>query len=156
MDSIKELVTSYWLLSALAAWVTSQITKIIVGVYKTEKTSFLGIVFGNGGMPSTHTAAVVGYTTACAVTEGLGSPLFGLCAILCMIVMNDAVGVRRETAKQSVFLNWIRKNRLSDAENVPDDKLKELIGHTPAQVFVGAAIGVTAALLLSLIPGLAV
>ncbi|MBQ1229773.1 MAG: divergent PAP2 family protein [Clostridia bacterium] len=153
MYTFKALFTNYWLLSAMSGWLLAQLLKIFTGFFKLQSFSIRALLFGTGGMPSSHTAAVTGLCTACAVTHGFGSPLFAITALFCIVIMIDATGVRRETGMQSRALNQIIEELFSNNGNF-DRQFKELIGHTPLQVFFGAVTGVGAALLLSLIPGL--
>ena len=154
MYSLKALFTNYWLLSAMSGWILAQIIKVFTGVFKLQSFSVRALLFGTGGMPSSHSAAVMGLCTACAVTEGFASPLFAVTVLLAIVVMIDATGVRQETGKQSRALNQILEELFSDTPDKIEMHLKELIGHTPLQVFFGALTGVGTALLLSLIPGL--
>lgn len=154
MYSLKALFTNYWLLSAMSGWILAQIIKVFTGVFKLQSFSVRALLFGTGGMPSSHSAAVMGLCTACAVTEGFASPLFAVTVLLAIVVMIDATGVRQETGKQSRALNQILEELFSDTPDRIEMHFKELIGHTPLQVFFGALTGVGTALLLSLIPGL--
>lgn len=154
MYSLKALFTNYWLLSAMSGWILAQIIKVFTGVFKLQSFSVRALLFGTGGMPSSHSAAVMGLCTACAVTEGFASPLFAVTVLLAIVVMIDATGVRQETGKQSRALNQIIEELFSDTPDKIEMHFKELIGHTPLQVFFGALTGLCTALLLSLIPGL--
>lgn len=154
MYSLKALFTNYWLLSAMSGWILAQIIKVFTGVFKLQSFSVRALLFGTGGMPSSHSAAVMGLCTACAVTEGFASPIFAVTVLLAIVVMIDATGVRQETGKQSRALNQILEELFSDTPDRIEMHFKELIGHTPLQVFFGALTGVGTALLLSLIPGL--
>lgn len=154
MYTFKALFTNYWLLSAICAWILAQTIKIFTGVFKLQSFSLRAFIFGTGGMPSSHSATVMGLCTAIAVTEGFASPLFAMAFLLAIVVMIDAIGVRQETGKQSRALNQILEELFSDTPDKIEMHFKELIGHTPLQVFFGALTGVGTALLLSLIPGI--
>lgn len=152
-QSIRDLFGNYWIVSAIGAWFTAQIVKIFTGVFRQREFSIRAMLFGTGGMPSSHTAAVCALCMAFALKGGLGSSGFAISALLCVVVITDAVGVRRETGKQSQALNFL----LGRSENEKDgsavsDRFRELIGHTPLQVACGAVLGVAVALLLHLIP----
>lgn len=138
----------------MSGWILAQIIKVFTGVFKLQSFSVRALLFGTGGMPSSHSAAVMGLCTACAVTEGFASPIFAVTVLLAIVVMIDATGVRQETGKQSRALNQILEELFSDTPDRIEMHFKELIGHTPLQVFFGALTGVGTALLLSLIPGL--
>lgn len=155
MYSLKTLFTNYWLVSAVLGWLLAQLLKIVTGIFRIRAFSIRAMLFGTGGMPSSHVAAVVALCTAVAVTEGFGSPLFALSGLLCIIVMIDATGVRRETGKQSKALNLILRDLFTNPPEQLSDNFRELIGHTPLQVLCGAATGVAVALLLRLLPAFA-
>ncbi|MEG1662177.1 MAG: divergent PAP2 family protein, partial [Clostridiales bacterium] len=106
-------------------------------------------LFGAGGMPSSHAAAVCALLTAIIYEYGTGSVAFAITAVLTVIVLHDARGVRLETGKQAQVLNTII-NSLHDLDfrALQEIKLKELVGHTPSQVAIGAIIGVGIALIL--------
>lgn len=151
---MKALFTNYWLMSAVFGWLVAQILKIFTGIFRLREFSIRSMFFGTGGMPSSHTASVTGLCTAVAITEGFGSLAFAITGLLCIIVMNDATGVRRETGKQSKALNLLIRNLLMDSHGKEklDENFRELIGHTPLQVACGAVTGIVVALITSLIP----
>jgi acid phosphatase family membrane protein YuiD len=98
-------------------------------------------------MPSSHSATVLGLTTAAALKDGFGSTTFAISAILSIIVIIDACGVRYETGKQSKMLNKIVQEMFTDTENA-ETHFKEFIGHTPLQVFVGAVLGIIVGIIM--------
>ena len=151
MQYVKEFFGNYVLISAVLGWAIAQFLKIFSMLISTKKFH-LKYMFINGGMPSSHSASVVGLATSIALKYGFASPVFAVAALLCIIVMNDAVGVRRETGKQSKALNLILKDLFSDSPEVVDENFRELIGHTPLQVVCGAITGFAVAMLMSLIP----
>ena len=111
------------------------------------------LLFGTGGMPSSHTAAVTALTAACAISEGFGSTAFAVSSLLMLIVMRDATGIRREAGEQAKVLNRIVSDLFKSTDH--DDinrNLKELVGHTPLQVFVGFVLGFIVPFLMGLIP----
>lgn len=152
-QAIKDFFTNYWVVSAIAAWLLAQIIKIFTGVFRQREFSIHAMLFGTGGMPSSHTASVCALCTSFAVSDGFASKAFAITALLCIVVITDAVGVRRETGKQSQALNTLlgRVFTEKDKKQLPDH-FRELIGHTPLQVVCGAILGVAVALLLHLIP----
>lgn len=100
----------------------------------------------SGGMPSAHSATVCALATAVALIQGLDSVAFGITAILAIVVMYDAAGVRRAVSRQSVILNRIvREIRLRRPRDEVEHDLRELIGHTPFQVIAGGILGVALA-----------
>lgn len=152
MYNLKALFTNYWLMSTVFGWLVAQILKVFTGVFRDRDFSVRALVFGTGGMPSSHTASVTALCTAIVVTHGFASPLFAMSALLCIIVMNDATGVRRETGEQSKALNIILEKLFTDPPENLNENYRELIGHTPLQVFFGALTGILVALLTSLLP----
>lgn len=128
------------LLIAVVAWAVAQVLKLLisVAVYHTLDITYL---FTGGGMPSSHSALVCACAVSTAFEAGLNSPVFAVSAVLAFIVMYDAAHVRLETGKQARVLNLlIRSLGVSKPEEFEED-LKELIGHTPLQVAVGAVLG---------------
>ena len=136
------------LLTAFAAWLMSQTAKVII--YRIINKKFSKERFlGDGGMPSSHSAIVTSVATAAGLQCGWDSPLFAIAAVLAVIVMHDAMGVRHETGKQAKVINNMLK--LGRGELTPEETLKEFVGHTSRQVIVGAAGGVLTAVLMNLI-----
>lgn len=133
------------LLSALS-WAVAQVLKVLIMlVWKGELN--IQRILSSGGMPSSHSATVCACAASTGMTCGFSSAPFGIAAILAFIVMYDAANVRRETGEQSKVLNYIMEN-WSESERKPEffgRELKELIGHTPLQIFVGALLGVAIA-----------
>ena len=149
---MQDLITNYYLISAMAAWLLAQVLKIFTGFFKEQKFSLKTMLFGTGGMPSSHTATVAALSTACAISEGFDSAIFAISVVLAIIVMIDAIGVRRETGKQSRALNIIVEEIFKSNGKTFDTHFKELIGHTPLQVVCGFVTGMVAALALSFVP----
>ena len=153
MNFWESLIHNFPLICAASGWLIAQILKVFTGIFKLRKFSLTGLLFGTGGMPSSHSAAVCALATACGMYEGWNSAPFAIAVLFAIIVMVDATGVRRETGEQSKVLNRIMKDLMqsSDYDDI-DRNFKELIGHTPLQVAVGAVSGVAIALLMSFIP----
>jgi acid phosphatase family membrane protein YuiD len=149
---IQDLITNYYLISAVSGWFIAQILKIFTGFFKEQKFSIKAMLFGTGGMPSSHTATVASLCTACAIGEGFNSSAFAIAVVLAIIVMIDATGVRRETGKQSRALNIIVEELFKSDQATFDMRFKELIGHTPLQVVFGFITGLLTAVALSFIP----
>ncbi len=149
---MKSLLTNRLLWIPLATWLLVQIFKMIVEIFtakaENRKINFRRII-GAGGMPSSHTACITSLATSIGVAEGFGSHLFALASVFCFIVMYDAAGVRRASGKQAAVLNKIIE---TDGEKINvSEKLVELIGHSPFEVFVGALVGILIGLLFSAI-----
>ena len=147
-----DFITNYYLISAIVGWLAAQIIKIFTGFFKLQEFTLKNMIFGTGGMPSSHTASACALCVACVLKDGLGSVTVAISGVLAMIVMIDAAGVRQETGKQAKAINLIVAEMFSeDAENA-NIHFKELVGHSPLQVFFGAVTGIVTACLLYLIP----
>ena len=127
-------------------WFGIQLFKLIYDLCTTKKFNFKRIM-GAGGMPSSHSAVVVGLATLIGKYEGVGSPIFALSFILAAVVMYDACGIRRAAGKQAVLLNKLIETPGLTGMQV-SEKLVEVLGHTPVEVFVGALIGLIAGLVV--------
>ncbi len=125
--------------AALLAWVVAQGAKTLLYWYKEGRLSLARFV-GAGGMPSSHSALVVALFTAVGLKEGWDNPLTGITLVFALIVMYDAAGVRRAAGKQARVLNKI-VNELAANKPLREERLKELLGHTPFEVIVGAILG---------------
>ncbi len=132
---------------ALVAWFLAQVIKVILDLILTRKFDWHRFV-SSGGMPSSHSAFVMACTTAVARTEGLGSPLFGVCVVMAAVVMYDACNVRRSAGDTAKLVNQLLRHvEKLTAEDFADD-LKIIMGHTPLQVLIGALLGVAVGMLL--------
>ena len=130
------------LICAAAAWLAAQLIKSIICLVMNHSMP-LNVVFGSGGMPSSHSATVCSLSAAVAFDCGLTSPIFGVSCILAFIVMYDAMGVRRETGDQGKVINDILRIFEDMGKPIsPEKKFKELVGHTPLQVVCGAVLGI--------------
>ena len=129
------------LLIAVAAWAIAQVLKLLISIAIYRKFDINYLVTG-GGMPSSHSALVCATAVSTAMCSGFDSPVFAVASVLAFIVMYDASHVRRETGRQSKVLNYIMRNWEELRPEEFEAELKELIGHTPLQVAVGACLGV--------------
>lgn len=130
------------------SWVVAQALKTAIDCALNKSFNAERLV-GSGGMPSSHSATVCALTTAAILKYGTGSFEFAVCFVMSMIVMYDAIGVRRETGKQAKLLNSIlSENPLKLSAEVLQERLKEYVGHTPLQVFAGAILGIGLALMM--------
>ena len=147
------LLHNFPLVCAGTGWIVAQIIKVFTGVFKLRKFSITGLLFGNGGMPSSHSASVTALAIASGLCHGFDSGFFAIAVMFAIIVMGDAAGVRRETGEQAKILNLITKDlfKHSTPEEI-NQNLKELVGHTPLQVIVGSALGFVIPFLMGLIP----
>ena len=143
MDFLKIFTNPVLLIPALS-WLIAQVLKTVINAIMSKKLSLSRLV-GDGGMPSGHSATVTALATMCGLTEGFNSVSFGIAMILAIIVMHDALGVRRETGKQAASIISIAEvinDYFSEHDaNIKTDKLKVLVGHTPLQVLFGALLG---------------
>ena len=127
---------------SILAWAVAQVLKLLV-VLITERRWDWEHILSSGGMPSSHSATVCACASSIAYLYGFDSTYFALAAVLAVVVMYDAFNVRRETGKQARVLNYIMKNwPQMRPEEIFDKALKELVGHTPLQVLMGALLGV--------------
>jgi len=138
-----EFLSESIIVTSVIAWFTAQLIKVIIVLIRDRKFDVERFV-GSGGMPSAHSAFVVSLSIAVGITEGFGSAVFAVSMVLALIVMYDATGIRRAAGEQAKLLNqivgkWGRKE-------FPDVELKELLGHTPVQVIMGALVGILVAL----------
>lgn len=129
------------LLISVAAWAAAQVMKLIVAAAVYHKFDITYLTTG-GGMPSSHSALVCACAASTAFVTGLDSPVFAVAAVMAFIVMYDAAHVRLETGKQAKVLNQLMRNLGESRPETFEEDLKELIGHTPFQVAVGAVLGV--------------
>lgn len=126
---------------SILAWALAQVLKLIVVLITERRWDWVHIL-SSGGMPSSHSATVCACAASIAYLYGWGSPYFALAAVLAVVVMYDAFNVRRETGKQARVLNYIMENwPQMKPEEIFDKALKELVGHTPLQVLMGALLG---------------
>lgn len=147
-----QILSNQILMSAVASWFIAQFIKMLLELLTTG-TIRVERLYGNGGMPSSHSATVCGLASSVAYCYGIGSFEFAISFIFAMVVMTDAMGVRRETGKQSRLLNMMMQEDFWNFDD-PDKlqmRLKELIGHTPMQVCCGAVLGILIAAAIQLI-----
>lgn len=126
---------------SLISWFLAQVLKVPVK-YLVEHEWSVKRIWGSGGMPSSHSALTVSLCLMTGFIEGFNSSLFALSFVLAAIVMYDATGVRRETGTQAKIINKILKQVIFDGQKITDKELKELVGHTPLEVFFGAVLAV--------------
>ncbi len=151
MQFINDLAANKIFLTAAIGWLVAQVLKTLIHAWFTKSFDAERLV-GSGGMPSSHSATVVSLATATYFEYSAVSFEFAVTAILAIIVMYDARGVRRETGIQAELLNDILKifEDMGRSEISAHDKLKEFVGHTPLQVMMGALLGFGIALFMYL------
>jgi len=126
--------------AAALGWFIAQLIKTLVSLGKERKLN-LGHLVASGGMPSSHSALVVGLATAIGRIDGLQSTAFALAAVYAGVVMYDAAGVRLAVSRQARIVNLMLDDFFHE-RGLREQRLRELIGHTPIQVFAGAVIGI--------------
>lgn len=135
---------------SVIAWAIAQIIKIVIALV-VEKKFRPDRIFGDGGMPSGHSATVISLAVLIGWTSGFNSASFALATIFAIIVMNDAVGVRQEAGKHAAMLKVIAEgfNAMfaEKDQQIRAEKIKLLVGHTPLQVLMGALLGFLVAVL---------
>ena len=140
MDSFAALISNTHLLVAVFSCASAQVLKVI-GEYVFTKKVDKSTLISTGGMPSSHSAFVVALAASIGSVEGLHTPIFAISCVFAMIVMHDAAGVRRAAGKQAQVINEM-VSRLKYIGINPDEKLKELLGHSPIEVVAGAIWGI--------------
>lgn len=139
MNYFNEFISNRMLWNAFFAWLIAQLIKILLHLIATGQFN-LQLIKESGGMPSSHSATVCAICVSIGRTQGFDSPLFALAAVLAMIVMYDATGVRRATGEQGkVLIKLIDMMKLHDQLQTT---LKEVLGHKPLEVLAGAVIGI--------------
>ena len=148
MDWLVDLIQNPFFIVPLLSWFSAQVLKVIINGIINKKLDWERL-FGDGGMPSGHSATVSSLWTMALLTYGTGSFEFAATGILAIIVCHDAMGVRLEAGKQAQVLNDIIETfNLFTEDMNPEVKLKEFVGHTPVQVAAGFSLGVINACLM--------
>jgi acid phosphatase family membrane protein YuiD len=144
---MKALFDNRILIAAIVAWLIAQFAKTIYELIRYRELRLNRLV-SSGGMPSSHSALVMGLATATGRVAGLQSAAFAISLVLAAIVMYDAAGVRRAVSVQARILNQMIDEAFQ-GKPFAEERLRELIGHTPTQVIVGAILGFVVALMLT-------
>ena len=145
MQWFLDLITNPFLLTSVSSWFIAQLLKVIINAIVHKRLIWERLV-GDGGMPSGHSATVSSLATFTALACGPHTVQFAIAAIFAIVVCHDAMGVRHETGKQAMLINEIIE--ILDSDDLPEIKLKELVGHTPLQVTAGILIGIANACLM--------
>lgn len=141
MQDFGDILHNQVLLVALVACLIAQTLKLVIEFGKHHKVNFRVLV-ETGGMPSAHSALVAALATGVGQTIGWASPEFAIAVIFAVIVMYDAAGVRQAAGKQARILNQIIDEFFEEDHQFNEDRLKELLGHTPVQVIAGSILGI--------------
>lgn len=141
MQEYGQILDNQVLWVSLLACLIAQSSKLIIELAKNGKVNIRALVT-TGGMPSAHSAFVTALATGVGQNAGWSSPVFALAAVFAIIVMYDAAGVRQAAGKQARILNTIIDELFQEHPKFNEDRLKELLGHTPFQVIVGSILGI--------------
>ena len=148
MDWFYELIDNPFLLTAFSSWFWAQIIKVILNFIINKKVS-IERLFGDGGMPSGHSATVTSLAVVTGLIYGFNTFQFAVAGVLAVIICHDAMGVRLETGKQAMAINEILRSFQDKTwDRLPEATLKELVGHTPIQVVMGMLLGLINALFM--------
>ena len=152
MEVLLQIITNKILIVGIVSWFLAQVFKCISNLILTKKFS-IERLFGDGGMPSGHSATVVSVAVATGLYEGFDTAVFAVAMILAIVVMHDAMNVRYQAGKQAELLNAMADvfEKLTGADLPNEEKLKELLGHTPLQVAAGCILGIATAIIMYLI-----
>jgi len=135
-----------FLLAAIVAWAIAQVAKVLLSSFQLRRLN-LRVLADPGGMPSRHSAIVMGLTTAIGKYAGITSAAFAIALIFSFVVMYDAAGVRRTAGRQAAVLNRLVQD-LVHMRGMQETELRELLGHTPVEVLIGAVLGIAVGLIL--------
>ncbi|MDB9422977.1 divergent PAP2 family protein [Microcystis aeruginosa] len=147
MQDFQQVLHNQILLISLLACFTAQGLKALIELIRDGKVSLRYLV-SSGGMPSAHSALVGALATGVGLQMGWSSAEFAIAALFAVIVMYDAAGVRQAAGKQARILNQIIDEMFQGGKEFNEERLKELIGHTPFQVLVGLSLGIGIAMVL--------
>ena len=152
MQDVGNIFQNQILVVAIFACLSAQGLKLVIEIVKNGKINIRNLVT-SGGMPSAHSALVGALATSVGLSTGWSSPEFAIAFLFAVIVMYDAAGVRQAAGKQAKILNQIIDELFQEGHHVSEERLKELLGHTPFQVFVGLALGIGISMLASSVLG---
>lgn len=146
MNSVLEIFSNKILITSVLAWFIAQTIKVVHTLIRDKRVDFTRM-FGSGGMPSSHASFTVSLATAIGMEMGFSGVEFALAAAFSIVVMYDATGIRRSAGEQAAILNRIVERFGKETLQDTGKKLKELLGHTPKQVFAGAILGIFVAII---------
>ncbi|MDR3288666.1 MAG: divergent PAP2 family protein [Peptococcaceae bacterium] len=146
MGLLQGIWHNYVLIAAVIAWLVAQLMKIGVNMILLREWDWR-MMISSGGFPSSHTAAAVALSWGVGKYHGWESPVFAVAVLFSMIVMYDATGVRRAAGKQAERINQLIENYYQGSD-IAQERLKELIGHTPFEVFGGVVLGIIVGVLM--------
>ena len=141
MNIFEALWANRPLVCAASAWLLAQVIKFVLYSF-IEKAISWRRLWGSGGMPSSHTAFTLALALSVGLTEGFNTTAFAIAFALMGVVVYDAMGVRYETGKQGAVINQILNELFVEGKPLTDERLKELVGHSPIEVLGGALTGI--------------
>lgn len=145
---LSDILSNRVLLCAAFSWLVAQGLKVLLTLWMEKQLDWRRC-FGMGGMPSAHSAFVFSLALMTGLKEGFGTTAFAIAFALMVIVIYDAMGVRAETGKQGAVLNRILREVLVEGQPITEQKLKELVGHTPLEVCGGVVVGIIMVLIMA-------
>ena len=148
MQGIADILHNQILMVALLSSLTAQGLKLVIDLIRSRKLN-ITYLMSPGGMPSAHSALVGALATSVGLTKGWSSAEFAIACLFAIIVMYDAAGVRQAAGKQARILNQLVDELFQEEHNLNEERLKELLGHTPFQVLVGLSLGISIAMVFS-------
>ena len=148
MNILLEIVNNRAIVAAVLAWAIAQGLKVLLTLAISRRFDS-SRMWGSGGMPSSHSAMVCALTTTVGIREGCASSMFALACCFAGIVMYDAAGVRRSAGKNAAMINHLLDGLSDNGYAFDEERLKELVGHTPVQVMAGALLGILVGTLLA-------
>lgn len=146
---MRELVQNQVLIAALLGWFIAQTLKLPIHYLRYKRWSW-ALWFSAGGMPSSHSSLITATTLACGLYEGFDSPVFALAFAVSMVILYDAAGVRRQAGIHAQRINALIEEFFS-GHPISQERLKEVLGHTPREVLAGMGLGIAIAVVLKLI-----
>jgi uncharacterized protein len=145
-EIFSEIIRNKAFMVTVSAWLIAQAIKVAIGVIREKRFDFRWLI-GTGGMPSSHAAGAGCLAAILGLEYGFDSVYFAIACSFAIVVMFDAQGVRRSTGKQARILNKVMEDIYWQGK-IPEGRLRELVGHTPIEVFAGALLGIAVAFLL--------
>lgn len=146
-DFFSDLIGNYIFICAIIGWFAAQFIKCITYLVKNRRLTWR-VITASGGMPSSHSSTACAMVAAVVKQDGVGSTAFAIAFVLAFIVMYDAAGIRRAAGEHAKVINRMATDISDGDENYLDGDLKELLGHTPLQVAIGALLGIVISVLI--------
>lgn len=144
MNTFEQIASNKVLMVSILSWFIAQLIKLILTLINERKLDFNKLM-SSGGMPSSHSSFTVALAVGIGQVHGYDSALFAIATVFSLVVMYDAANVRLEAGKQAALLNKM-VDMMQDTHLKLEERLKELLGHTPLQVLMGAILGIVVAL----------